>query len=122
MKVLYVEDESSLREEVTFILEMENFQVETAENGKEGLERLESFKPDVVLTDNRMPQMTGEEMLVVIRQGEHKHIPVILLSAFSTSEWVDRLTEKGASAYITKPFSIDDLIDTIQQFETKPVS
>lgn len=119
MKVLYVEDESSLREEVTFILEMENFQVETAENGKEGLERIESFKPDVVLTDNRMPQMTGEEMLVAIRQGEHKHIPVILLSAFSTSEWVDRLTEKGASAYITKPFSIDDLIDTIHQFKVE---
>ena len=43
MKVLYVEDESSLREEVSLILEMENFQVETAENGLQGLERLDSF-------------------------------------------------------------------------------
>ena len=66
-----------------------------------------------------MPQMTGEEMLIAIRNSKHKHLPVILLSAFSTSEWIERLTARGASAYITKPFSIDDLIDTIQQFDSK---
>ncbi|MFK7802779.1 MAG: response regulator [Anaerolineae bacterium] len=117
MKVLYVEDEPSLREEVALILELEEYQVETAENGIEGLEKVKSFNPDIVLTDMRMPKMNGEEMLVEIRHGDNPDIPVILISAFVTSEWSDRLTGKGASAYLTKPFSIDDLINTIQQFQ-----
>ena len=117
MKILYVEDEPNLREEVAFILEMENFEIISAENGQQALGYIESESPDLILTDLKMPVMGGEELLdEVIRLG-YSNIPVIVMSAFVVKEWTDRLIEKGAKAYFSKPFSIDELVSKIRSFE-----
>ncbi|MEG2139220.1 MAG: response regulator transcription factor [Bilophila sp.] len=109
--ILVVEDEQDIRELLVYNLEREGYTTLQAKDGKEGLERARSRKPDLILLDLMLPKMDG---LAVCRELERDtetvHIPVIMLTA--RGEDVDRILgfELGADDYVVKPFNVRELL------------
>ena len=109
--ILVVDDEPDLLELVRFNLTQEGFRVETAVDGAGGLAKIGFLKPDLVVLDLMLPDLSGTEICRRIRNNpETAHMPVIMLTA--RSEEVDRIVgfELGADDYMTKPFSPRELI------------
>jgi len=106
-----VDDESSYRNLLAILLEMEGFVVTTAGNGKQAIECLEEGVPDLVLTDYYMPFLGGDDLILAIRErAEWKGLPIILMS----SEPASRLPgQDGADLFLRKPFRIDELLRAI---------
>ncbi len=113
--LLVVEDNKDLCNLLKLQLE-DKYKVYIAENGVEGLKKVNLYHPDIVVTDQMMPEMTGTEMLINIRQDfQISHIPVIILTAKSDDEDKIKAISMGANAYITKPFNKEYLIACIEQ-------
>lgn len=92
------------------ILEIADFRVVAAGNGRLGLEMARSLSPDVILLDIMMPVMDGMEMLKKLRADSNiRHIPVLMLTARNTTEDVVQALDNGANDYLTKPFSEEEL-------------
>jgi DNA-binding response OmpR family regulator len=86
-KIAIIEDDQAISQMYRIKFEAENFQVETAENGKLGLELVEKMKPDIILLDLMMPEMTGDEMLAKLRATDWgKNIKVIILTNMGEQE------------------------------------
>jgi CheY-like chemotaxis protein len=101
-------------------LEMEGYEVVTATDGLEALERLReagSNEPDVILLDAMMPNMSGTEVLEEIR-GKGSKIPVLMISAHLDAQEPDRMRSLGATDCIPKPFEWEDLIGKIEELTT----
>lgn len=113
IKLLFVEDETTLAKIIKETLQKRNFEVLLANNGKEGLEAYRMFKPDIIVADIMMPEMDGLHMVQTIRQ-ENKIIPIIFLSAKSETKDIIEGFETGGNDYLKKPFSIEELIIRIQ--------
>jgi len=114
-KILIIEDDLVLRDNIKQLLENENFCVEIAENGRIGIEKVHSFKPDLIISDIMMPEMDGFKFLEeVIKDYKTASIPVIFLTAKNDIENLRKGMSLGADDYIFKPFNIDDLINSIQ--------
>lgn len=111
-KILVVDDEPSLRDLVELILVREKYEVATAEDGKSALALVESFKPDLILLDIMLPDMSGHE--VCKQLNLQKKIPTIMLTA--KHEVIDKVLglELGADDYVTKPFEIMELLARIK--------
>ena len=111
-KILVVDDEQSIVDIVEYNLRREGFQVVTASDGLECLLKFEKEKPDLILLDVMMPEMNGFEVLRRIR--ERSNVPVIILTA--RAEEVDTVLglELGADDYVTKPFSIRELMARVR--------
>ena len=119
-RILLIEDNHSLREEILNVLELEGFDVVTAENGRVGLERLKEGIPDLVLCDLMMPDMDGYETLQAIRSNPATStLPVILLTARDDEQCKIRGAELGANDYVTKPFRIPELLAAVQGIAKK---
>jgi DNA-binding NtrC family response regulator len=114
LKVLYVEDETDLRERIRIVLEMHFATVVTAANGKEGLEAFRRERPDIVVSDIRMPLLDGLEMTLGIRKIAPA-TPVILCTAFTETSFLLRAIELGVSAYVRKPLDCRELVQTISR-------
>ena len=116
IKILYVEDESDLREDLIEELEEDGFEVAWAPNGAEGLKRLVSFRPDLVISDCLMPVMTGIEMFKEMRASypEFASTPFIFLSAHAQKEQIEEGLGVGANGYITKPVDYAKLLKAIR--------
>ena len=113
--VLLVEDNKDLGNLLKLQLE-DRYNIYLAANGVEGLKKVHLYHPDIVVTDQMMPEMSGTEMLQRIRQDfQISHIPVIILTAKNDDEAKTKAISMGANAYITKPFSKDYLIARIEQ-------
>lgn len=112
-KLLLVEDEPSLSMIVKDVLEKQNFSVQWAKNGNEGLRMFHEFKPDIVVADIMMPQLDGLSMTQQIRQSD-RSTPILFLSAKSRTEDVVQGFETGGNDYLKKPFGIDELIVRIK--------
>jgi class 3 adenylate cyclase len=103
--VLVVDDNHINRILLATSLEEEGYAVQTANNGREALERLHETPFDVMLLDLLMPEMDGYQLLAHTRADEHlRHIPVIIISALDEMGSVVRCIEMGATDYLTKPF------------------
>jgi DNA-binding response OmpR family regulator len=106
--ILVIEDDRKMRDGLVEILTDEGYNVESAENGQQGVEKIKIKEFDVILTDLIMPLMGGMEVLMEI-----KHIKprthVIMITAFGTIENAIEAMKAGASDYITKPFKIDEV-------------
>ena len=114
VRILVVDDEADIVSTVEYRLKFNEFDVITAANGKEGLEKTEKEKPDLILLDINMPVMGGHEMLEHLKNHpELKDIPVIMLTAFSDARDVAKAAELGVADYITKPFDFTDLMAKI---------
>ncbi len=108
--VLIIEDNVDLRDFIANIFS-ETYRVEVAENGREGIAKLEAVAPDLVITDIMMPEIDGFGVLSHIRQSEpHRFTPVIILSARAEMEDRIRGFEIGVNDYLAKPFSTEELV------------
>ena len=113
-KILLVEDEEYIREEIADWLMFEGFEVVSAENGREGLDLAQTEKPDLILCDVRMPIMNGHEMLAALRADPHlAHIPFVFASAAAEKSAVRKGLALGAARYVIKPFSFDEIMEAI---------
>ncbi len=114
-KLLVIDDISDYVEMIQNALERNGYEVETATNGKEGLEKAIILKPDLILLDVNMPIMNGHEMLSHIRSDHHlKKTPVIMVTnLFETYDIATALVH-GISDYIVKPFNIIELVDKVR--------
>lgn len=109
-KILIVEDNELLREMLVGIFET-FYTVVTASNGKEGLEKVRSEQPNIVLSDIVMPEMSGTELCQAIKKDfDLCHIPVVLLTAKTAIEYNMEGLKMGADDYVTKPFNINLLL------------
>jgi len=115
-KILCVEDEADLREDLMEVLEEEGYEVAVASNGGEGLHLLAEFNPDLILSDCLMPVMNGIEMLQAIRAGDTKaaETPIVFISAHAQKSHIEAGIETGAQHYFTKPVDYSELIRVIR--------
>jgi len=107
--ILVIDDEQGILETLRILLKNEGFDVTTAQGGKAGLEQLKSSAPDIVLTDLKMPGVTGIEILSAVR-GQDPETPVILMTAQASLQTAIQAVNEGAFYYIQKPFSNDDMV------------
>ena len=102
-KIAIVEDDQAISQMYRIKFEAEGFVVETAENGKLGLELAEAMKPDVILLDLMMPEMNGDEMLEKLRKTTWgKSIKVVILTNMGEQEVPDDVKQQGVSAIVLK--------------------
>ena len=97
------------------MLERVGFSTIEASDGLQGLQLLKEMRPDIVTCDISMPLMDGHEFLLAAKSDETtRDIPVIIVTAVGQESEAFRATEMGADAYLTKPFSSSNLIETVQ--------
>ena len=114
-KILVLEDEKNIMNNLVELLEAENFTVFTGYNGIEGTEKLKQFKPDLILCDIMMPHMNGIEFYNYVKKDfETRFIPFIFLTAKTDLSSIRAGLNLGVDDYITKPFSASDLLKSIE--------
>lgn len=116
--VLVVEDEESLREALKLNLELEGYEVTTADNGPLVLKKVKNEYFDLIILDIMLPDMDGLAVCETIRM-QHNDVPILFLSARNTS--ADRVEglKKGGDDYITKPFNLEELLLRVEKLITK---
>ncbi len=112
LKVLLIEDEPSYVDAVEVALTREGFELRSAEDGRVGLARFREFRPDIVLLDLMLPGLGGIDVLKRIRA--ESEVPVIVLSAKDAEADVVSALELGADDYVTKPYSLRELVARIR--------
>jgi response regulator RpfG family c-di-GMP phosphodiesterase len=114
-RILVVDDEGAVRELCKQLLEAEGAHVDQAGNGGQGLALLEKGEYDLVLLDVAMPDMTGVEVLAKVRQKHAKsHLKVLMFSGHTTPEEMSEMLSRGADDFLTKPFSVAQLLARVQ--------
>jgi len=116
MRVLIVDDDEMILDVWTIVLKKEGFEVITATNGKSGIDMAKTQKPDLVLLDQIMPDLRGNDVLDVIKQDpELKQIPVALVSNYNESQMMQDAIRLGAVDYILK-YQIEpqDLVNKVK--------
>ena len=113
-KILIIEDDNIVRENTAEILQLANYDVISAENGKVGVEKANFFKPDLIICDILMPELDGYGVLqIIMRNKMLQKTPVIFMSAKTKHDDIRRGMDLGASDYITKPFEESELLSAI---------
>lgn len=115
MKILVAEDEPMLLKTIELKLKKEGYEVIVTSDGRQAAEQIESANPDMVITDIMMPYVSGLELINLIRQKLNRKTPVIILSAMEQEKVVMEAFELGADDYITKPFSLNELVIRVKR-------
>ena len=116
-RILVVDDDPRLLHIVAMYLGIEGYDVASASNGEEGLKQVDEHKPELVILDIMMPGMDGVEACRRIRANpETAHIPVLMFSALSGDDDVERARLAGATHLITKPFNLVGLGSVVKSF------
>ena len=112
--VLVIDDESGILDSLRILLKNEGFTPHVALGGRQGLEQIDSLSPDIVLTDVRMPNIGGVEVLAHAR-AKDPDMPVILMTAQATLQSAMQAVNQGAFHYILKPFRNDELVSILKR-------
>jgi DNA-binding response OmpR family regulator len=113
-RILLVEDEGNILEAISFILSRAGWEVQGHGNGATALEAVARLAPDLLVLDVMLPGRSGLEILRDLRgRSETAELPVLMLTAKGQARDRDTALELGANAYLTKPFSNADLLDTV---------
>lgn len=114
-RVLLVDDDKQILNSLRVYLELENYEVYTASNGQEALDKVTEHKPEILVLDIMMPEMDGFEVLEKIKGDDDlSAIPVIMLTAKGQPVDVLKGYKMGASSYMTKPFNLNELVENIE--------
>ncbi len=116
-KILIVEDDDDNRVLLAKLLETQGYDVYEASDGGEAIELADSRLPDLILMDMGLPRVSGYEATRTIKKNiEHRHIPVIALTAFAMEQDKQKVLDAGCDGYITKPYDIFDLLEQIKSY------
>jgi len=105
MKILVAEDEPLMLMAIEAKLKNEGFEVVGVRDGREALKAMESFVPDIIITDILMPYTSGLELISIVKSGENRKIPIIVLSGLGQENTVMEAFQLGADDFLTKPFN-----------------
>ena len=111
-RILVVEDEESLAESIRYTLEQEGFTVTVAVDGRKAIERFRSDHPDLVILDLMLPELSGLDVCRLIRQ--ESNVPIVMVTAKDSEADKVAGLELGADDYVTKPFSIRELVSRVR--------
>ena len=114
MRVLYVEDDEDIAEEIAYFLQSRVKELYIAHDGEEGYELYKKYHPDLILTDIQMPKMNGLDMSEKIR-AEDRDTPIIIISAYNDTNFLTRSISLGISNYLTKPINLSDMAHKIEK-------
>ena len=119
-EILIVEDEPGVALAIQFLMEQQGHRVLVAERGEDALELVYKYKPDLILLDIMLPGISGWEVCEIIRLNPaYRNIKVIFLTARGSEAEIARGLALGADAYITKPFSNDQLVAKVNRLLEK---
>lgn len=117
IRVLYVEDDKDIREPISQILTILGYEVMCANNGQQGLEAAESWKPNIILMDLRMPVMDGPTAIRALRSNpDTSEIPIFVLSAYSNAKIRDLCHQIGVDRFMSKPINVEKVDAAIKEF------
>jgi two-component system chemotaxis response regulator CheY len=115
--VLIVDDSASMRQLVSFALRDAGYDVIDAINGKDAMNKLNGGKIDMVVTDLNMPEMDGIEFIKQVRNNPgYKFTPIVMLTTESQESKKQEGKQAGASGWIVKPFTPEQLVDIVKKF------
>ncbi|GAA2596597.1 hypothetical protein GCM10010411_32570 [Actinomadura fulvescens] len=115
-RVLVVDDDEVIRQLIAVNLQLEGFEVATAVDGQDCLEKVRDVQPDVITLDVMMPRLDGWVTAVRLREDpETEHVKVVMITARAQEHDVRRGHEIGVDAYVTKPFDPNQLIQTVRK-------
>jgi len=116
-RILIVDDEAELVKAVQVRLEANGYEVETAYDGQEAMDKINNMKPDLILLDIVMPVMNGYEVSKKLKSNpDTKEIPIIIFSASQRRNLEEECRELGVTDFIAKPFRTQDLLNTVNNF------
>ena len=111
-KILIVDDETGIVEEVKAYFEEEGYEVSTADTGKQGLEMLEKTRPDILLLDVKLPDMSGLHILKICK-AQYPATRVIVNTGYVDQAAIDEAERLGRDAFLQKPFNLERLQEEI---------
>ncbi|MEK7646991.1 MAG: response regulator [Patescibacteria group bacterium] len=116
-KILIVDDDPQITKALSDYLSREDYVIEIAINGEDGLKKVKAFRPDLILLDIIMPKMDGITMLKMVREDpEVSSIPAIILTNLQTEEGVARSIEAGSTTYLVKvDYGLEELSGVIKK-------
>ena len=115
-KLLLIDDEVQLLEMLQIRLEANGYEIVTANDGVEGIEKVKSENPDLIILDIMMPKMDGYEACKILKSDpQYRKIPIIFLSARAQEDNMKIGKEGGAEAFVKKPFETSDLLTKIKE-------
>ncbi|MGE5280560.1 MAG: response regulator [Deltaproteobacteria bacterium] len=114
VRVLLVDDETDFTEPIAFWLKSRGYDVDTAVNGEEAIQRVRGGRPDIVFLDINMPVMDGLECLRQLREFDRELPVVMVTAAFGSPDKITRAKELGVSGFFAKNYTFDQLIQMIQ--------
>lgn len=119
--VLIVDDTNMIRASTRYCLENAGFEVEEAENGAVGLDRLADLiqsgrRPDIILSDIHMPVMNGIEFITQAKKGDARFIPILVLTTETSDNMKQKGKAAGASGWLIKPFNEEELLMVVRKF------
>ena len=112
-KVLIVDDEPNIVISLQFLMRKSGFETSVARDGDEALLEVERFRPDLVLLDVMMPRRDGYEVCQTLRAAGWTELKIVMLTAKGRETEMTKGLTVGADAYVTKPFSTTELVDTV---------
>lgn len=113
-KLLIVDDETGIVDEVVEYFKEEGFEVHSADTAKEGMELVKKFSPDILLLDMKLPDMSGLEVLKYCKQS-HPKIKVIVNTGYVDQSIIDEAERIGRDAFLQKPFNLERLKEEIDR-------
>ncbi len=114
-KILVVDDEKNLRDLIASVLQMKDYEIALAEDGEAALKLFETFEPDLIISDIRMPNMNGFDFLETVRARESgAAVPFLFLSAYSQKSNFSQARRLAVDDYLTKPFDALELLDAVR--------
>jgi len=114
VKILVIDDEKGIVEVIKHALSAKGYEVVSAHDGEEGLKKIMTDKPDLVICDIRMPKLDGWNVLKKLREDAAKWVPVIMLTVLKESSDVKKGYDFDADYYVTKPFKVEDLLEGVR--------
>lgn len=118
-KVLVIEDDHNLREGLELLFEIEGYAAMGSSNGIAGMELIRRQRPDIIITNFKMPGADGFDILRAVREHpELSNTPLLFLTADHSPSLRERALKAGVDAFLTKPFQIDELMATVDRLLT----